>query len=214
MDKGIPPTYTYAAGSADQLRTRDSSLTTIEKPIRSNLAKHLKSNGAVVLPNFVGVYQDEQCGPDNPYPELREAALRLKEGLVGLLDVLDGIELNPKLIHIIYKGETWDESLIRQCLGDKERRLAVSRLGQTPNFSKKDTDVFLELLKIEPGGEHPDKGKYIKQLQTQQKTYGLTKDEYFILGCHTGLFGRNSLITDSEHLAMAGEILEVEGMRY
>ncbi len=157
----------------------------------------------IIIPRFVGVYQDWRIKPDTReeennkriYEEIVRGLEFLREQLAkGTLEN-EGIKerVYPKLIHIGYDPRFYNEGLVREFFG-RPRRLEFSPYQDLPEFYHKDLviiDIFIKELEdiLREGNNGDGRVTRIEEiakesydgLKEQLRRFGLTREEFIFL---------------------------------
>ncbi len=194
--------YKYAYGGIEDIRKGNFDSMQNASSLRKLKLDSLERG--IVIPRFVGVYQDWRAKPDTG--EERDFRREYEEDLKGIeskLDYLIKIALemrgeqerfNPKRIHIGYDPAIYrDRKLVRELLGGGSERLGISSYENLPDFAGKET--VLDQIYMEQLGDVPldlDKEEGVSRivkiasegysgLQQQLERFGLTRDEFAFL---------------------------------
>lgn len=161
----------------------------------------LETEGIIIIPQFVGVYQTYEIKPDSDEEGENIEILKKRAGYIyQFLNSMAkmAIELtgkrerfNPNLIHIGFNPEIYNRGLVRECLGQGSDRISISPYQSIPNFNKKsicEKDFFLRRMNElgEPDEEKLGELAEISRasyevLQGQLLEFGLTREEYTFL---------------------------------
>lgn len=99
-------------------------------------------------------------------------------------------EISPGLIHIGYDPSIFPKDLIRASIGDHFGRVALSPIGELPNFNQKNFSLaeeayFLSEQNAVEGVKVEETAEKIRpmltELKRQARIYGLTRKEFFLL---------------------------------
>jgi len=185
-------TYTFSVGEPKDLRERNlEKLTSYDR--LDELDRASIDQGSILLPRFIGVYQNESFVAHG-----EEESRFLEEGRIGIEFVREGLEnanqrllgyklgekdnIHPELIHILY-GPCWNTDLVRSCLDDGLGRIGVSDQNHSPDFYAKETNVVADMVSESPffEGVEEDIDRYVQELTNQLRDYGLTRTEFSLL---------------------------------
>jgi len=224
-------TYSYAMGTGEELRGSDfDSLELMENP--SSLLRALSEpSKGLIVPRFIGIYQGYELiahtrtpeeanaiEAERKYVNMMERAIDNAAGLsiFSKLGISDFV--HPRLIHVGYNPDIWTPNLVRESVGDRLNRIAISSIQELPNFYRKDTRAILTIL--EKGQEifevEEDRNKVIKALRPdirefgdQSKLYGLTRAEYAFLNIIQRVGQEHpNIITGPQLMVEFAELLE------
>lgn len=200
MDKIVK--YNYAYGGMEDLRKG-----IFENMHVSSSLHRLKidsGNRGVVIPNFVGVYQEADAIPEHPdekmYGEFIKKEFKRLDFLINRVakEILErrGREerFNANLIHIGYDPDLYDEKLVRELFINPSPRIVISSYRELPYFGRKDTSgiemVGEKLRELFETVEEREEGVPILRTISEEacsifnregKKYGLTRQEYAFL---------------------------------
>jgi hypothetical protein len=197
--------FIYALGGIESIRKGDfDSMQAADSLDKLDLVSHER----IIIPRFVGIYQDWKVKADTREERENKEEIegRIKE-LEFLVERLAKLALekrgererfNAKLIHVGYEPEIYDEKLTRQLLGQGSKRLGVSAYRDLPDFAHKDTvlaEMFIEHLaelRMNTDFAETDDEEKVSQvakiagesyetLQEQLQKFGLTREEFAFL---------------------------------
>src|SRR3989344_7980263 len=129
--------FEYGIGTPEELRQRKLQFTTNDPSI---LAKELEAKGKIIVPRFIGVYQDMTIPEDAEIdPDLVEYMSSSLRKCVDLLLSKSGKKdnLHGSLFHVSYNPNIWNQELVREAMGDNLGRIAYSTIDSIPDFNKK-----------------------------------------------------------------------------
>ncbi len=202
MDKVA--TYTYALGSASELREGNLKKLRTNKD-SSKLIKMVygRNDSGLVVPRFMGVYQtDEFIAHTNTFGE-REALerieklyrlMQLSKSRLTRLSIFSSLgvddEVHPDLIMVTYDPNTWTEELVRVSLDDKLKRVAIVSAKELPKVYNKNTTLAETIIErgqneFEITGDR-EKSLYfvnpmVQEFAAELELYGSTREEYAFL---------------------------------
>lgn len=216
MDRVV--TFVYAVGNGEELRKGELDVLGTSDSYEG-LERYLQTKGLIIIPQFIGVYQKEEIIAHNVSEEKGAEGLRgtlevLNSSLAHLSNLVLGPEtrdnIHQDLIHVVYDSDIFNEYLVRQCLGDNLKRIAVSTKNEVPNFYNKDTDVVNRFLEeILENGLRRKCDRYLgflRAIQEQSELYGLTRCEFSVLKIAQQKVG--TLLTDHSLLSSFSSLFD------
>jgi len=185
-------------GTLENLRTIDS-LSDIETTKLSENPDFKVPQKGIILPKFIGVYQDWRLKADNgrerEYEEEFEQIMKgMEDGLNGLIKTIGELRghkdgFNERLIHICFDPTLYPQELVRSLLGEGSGRIRVSPYYNHPNFNEKNTSLDeIYTGRLNDFFNQPDKDKKreeiekiaaggYEEMRIQLQRFGLTRQE-------------------------------------
>ena len=196
--------FSYAVGTGREIRTGEINPFDVETSLDNLLNVLIKKEKGLIVPKFIGVYQTGDMITHTNHLEEQKTLGRERVALAALEQVLNSAadqhilmrlsttdNAHPNLIFVAYDPELWTHSLVRESLGNNINRITIAPYTELPKFSGKDITIAEQIL---------TKGKRIydelkddtavlkgvtpelRAFQDQAMLYGLTRQEYAVLG--------------------------------
>jgi hypothetical protein len=187
--------YKYAFGTIEQIKNADFSNMLVSDEISDFSGFQSSTNFGVILPDFMGVYQERQYIEDPLDSEDDYSLPDILSDNIGLLAaslVFQGEyddDMDHDLIAVVYDSKEWTSGLVRSLLGENSQRVAAIDRNNLPDFHKKDTydrlsEIWDDIKNYTGTPKEKTKklkdrwGSAIEKLSKQAKSYGLTQSEY------------------------------------
>ena len=180
--------YTYAFGGIEDLKEGNFDSMQTAKSLDSLVLMDLSP---IIVPKFIGVYQDWKAKRDSEeeFFEAEVACAKISE-IIRTIAASEGENLCiPSLIHLGY-DPSYPEEMARELLGENTHRIRTSPYDALPDFGEKNT-AEIGCIRQAISSEKTFGGfqKAVRSASTesydilsiQLSTFGLTTEEYGVL---------------------------------
>ena len=196
--------YSYSKGSISQI-TEGSLERTLFEGRFSHFSELLSDrNKQLLQPNVIGIYQGVVSDTWDPSEIEEHEKLSKLLSQANNLAISNSIgvkdPIHSDLIHLIYDPLVWiNRDLVSQFLDDPLYRIAISPIGNVPDFYSKNPELILEgdyaerfkeIIQYKDRDELFEKKvlelieerkPYYAELAKKWKVFGLTRPEWFCL---------------------------------
>ncbi len=192
--------FRYAYGGIEDLRRGEFDSMQVADSLSA--IRYDSSKKIVVVPRFIGVYQQEELKSDSlqekdEEEENKKVTERVRELLESLSKMAlesDGIEerFHPDLMHLGYDGKLYNERIVREIFGSGLERIAVSSIEELPDFgakSNEDYEFYCKIKELPYEADEMKRADTIRKIASesydvvtaQLREFGLTREEYAFL---------------------------------